>query len=136
MGIEENMTAIGRFLSQEVFFGEEENLTVVDEVFLPDVVFSGVPGDGEEVLHGTDAINAIKRELRSYRDKEGELAIRAQIAAGDLVATGYTLKLEEPEEPVKEFEGITVSRFAANGMIREYRVDVAREGDDRKAAHN
>jgi hypothetical protein len=133
MGIEEKMAAIGRFLSQEVFFGEEEDLAVVDEVFDPEVVFSDVPRHGD--LRGTDAISAIKKELREhFQGREGEIAIRAQIGAGNLVATSYTLEVYEESK----YEGITVSRFTDGNppMIKEYRVEVAGEGSDRKTAHN
>ena len=63
MGIVENKDKIRRFLSQEVFFGEEEDLAVVDEVFADDVVWLA-PGNGEVIFSGT---GEIKEELQRYR---------------------------------------------------------------------
>ncbi len=67
MGIEVNKDKIERFLSQEVFFGGEEHLAVVDEVFDPDVVWRRA-GNGEVQFSGTDAI---KEELRICRNEGG-----------------------------------------------------------------
>jgi ketosteroid isomerase-like protein len=121
MEIEENKAAIGRFLYQEVFF--EGSLDVVDEVFAPDVVWLS-PGNGDELVSGTDII---KRELRNYQDQYeehgGEIAILEQIAEGDSVATRYRLEVFG-----QTFVGVTFSRFA-DGRIQEYRVVVAPESD-------
>ncbi len=119
MGIEVNKDKIGRFLSQEVFFGEE-GLAVVDEVFAPDVVWRRA-GNGEVQFSGTDEI---KEEIRVYRNEGGEIAILEQIAEGESVATRYRLEVGEPR---RAFVGVTLSRFADDGKIHEYRVVV---GDD------
>lgn len=125
MEIEENKAAIRRFLSQEVFFGEEEeSLAVVDEVFAPEVVWLA-PGNGEEIYSGT---GEIKAELRRYREVGGEIAILEQIAEGESVATRY--RLEVGREQRRAFVGVTLSRFADDGKIHEYRVVVMDEPDD------
>jgi hypothetical protein len=116
MGIEENKAAIRRFLSQEVFFGEEENLAVVDEVFAPNVVFRGPENVAQ--LSGDQAIALIKSELYGYRPLGGEIAILGQIAEGESVATRYTLEVDGAK-----FAGVTFSRFA-DGKIQEYMVFV------------
>jgi hypothetical protein len=127
MGIVENKDAIERFLSPEVFFGGEENFAVVDDVFDPGVVWLS-PGNGEEYSRGTDVIDDIKRELRSYVGEEGEreIAILEQIAEGESVATRYRLEL-----PWGKYVGVTLSRFA-DGKIREYRVVVTPEEEPEK----
>ena len=125
MEIEENKAAIRRFLSQEVFFGEEEeSLAVVDEVFAPEVVWLA-PGNGEVIYSGT---GEIKAELRRYRKEGGEIAVLEQIAEGESVATRY--RLEVGREQRRAFVGVTLSRFADDGKIHEYRVVVMDEPDD------
>lgn len=112
MGMEENKAAIGRFLSQEVFFGG--NLDVVDEVFASDVVLRGP--ENEAQLEGSAAIDLIKGELYDYEGVDGEITILEQIAEGESVATCYTLEVEGTK-----YGGVTLSRFA-DGKIREYLV--------------
>jgi hypothetical protein len=128
--IEENKAAIRRFLSQEVFFGEEESLAVVDEVFAPEVVWLA-PGNGEVIYSGT---GEIKAELRRYREVGGEIAILEQIAEGESVATRY--RLEVGREQRRAFVGVTLSRFADDGMIHEYRVVVTDELDEPRVRGN
>lgn len=124
MGIVENKAAIRRFLSWEVFFGEEEDLAVVDEVFDSEVVWLA-PGNGEVIFSGT---GAIKAELRRYREVGGEIAVLEQIAEGESVATRYRLELGGEQR--RAFAGVTLSRFADDGKIHEYRVVVMDEPDD------
>jgi hypothetical protein len=126
MGIEENKAAIRRFLSQEVFFGAEDNLAVVDEVFAPNVVFLGPDPEGEPQVEGAQAIELIKGELNGYQN--GEIAILEQIAEGESVATRYTLN---------GYAGVTFSRFA-DGKIKEYLVLVGEYANwfAEKQAHN
>ena len=124
MEIEENKDKIRRFLSQEVFFGPVESLAVVDEVFAPDVDWLA-PGNGEVIFSGT---GEIKEELRRYREVGGEIAILEQIAEGESVATRY--RLEVGGEQRRAFVGVTLSRFADDGKIHEYRVVVTDEPDD------
>ena len=125
MEIEENKAAIRRFLSQEVFFGEEESLAVVDEVFAPEVVWLA-PGNGEVIYSGT---GEIKAELRRYRGVGGEIAILEQIAEGESVATRYRLEVGRGEQR-RAFAGVTLSHFADDGEIHEYRVVVTDDPDD------
>jgi hypothetical protein len=122
--IVENKDKIRRFLSQEVFFGEEEDLAVVDEVFAEDVDWLA-PGNGEVILSGT---GEIKEELRRYRKEGGEIAVLEQIAEGESVATRY--RLEVGGEQRRAFVGVTLSLFADDGKIHEYRVVVMDEPDD------
>jgi hypothetical protein len=131
MGIAENKSAIRRFLSQEVFFGEEENLAVVDEVFHPEVVFVGP--EGEAQVDGAEAIAQLKYELRGYQRTRGEIDIPQQIAEGESVATRYTLEVEEEGT----YEGVTFSHFA-DGKIKEYLILVGEYVDwrVRARAHN
>jgi SnoaL-like domain len=123
MGIVENKDKIRRFLSQEVFFGEED-LAVVDKVFAEDVDWLA-PGNGEVILSGT---GEIKAELRRYRNEGGEIAVLEQIAEGESVATRY--RLEVGREQRRAFVGVTLSHFADDGKIHEYRVVVMDEPDD------
>jgi SnoaL-like domain len=124
VGIEVNKDKIRRFLSQEVFFGPVESLAVVDEVFADDVVWLA-PGNGEVILSGT---GEIKAELRRYREVGGEIAILEQIAEGESVATRY--RLEVGREQRRAFVGVTLSLFADDGKIHEYRVVVTDEPDN------
>jgi hypothetical protein len=128
MGMEENKAAIRRFLSQEVFFGGPEHHAVVDEVFAPDVVWlsPGDPGYGEVISSGTDDI---KSELSRYRYVGGEIACLELIAEGESVAARYRLEVNEGEQR-RAFVGVTLSRFADDGMIHEYRVVVTDEPTD------
>src|SRR5918999_4268664 len=118
MGVEENKAAIGRFLSQEVFFGG--NLDVVDEVFASDVVLRG-PGN-EAQVKGTEAIDLIKWELNTYKGKDGEITILEQFAEGESVATRYTLEVTGEGT----YGGVTVSRFA-DSKIQDYLIIQGRE---------
>jgi SnoaL-like domain len=130
MGIEENKAAIRRFLSQEVFFGAEDNLAVVDEVFAPNVVFLGPDPEGEPQVEGAQAIELIKGELNGYQN--GEIAILEQIAEGESVATRYTLEVGGDK-----YTGVTFSRFA-DDKIQEYSVLVGEYANwfAEKRAHN
>ena len=125
MGIEVNKDKIRRFLSQEVFFGPVESLAVVDEVFADDVVWLA-PGNGEVIFSGT---GEIKAELQRYREVGGEIAILEQIAEGESVATRYRLEVGRGEQR-RAFAGVTLSHFADDGEIHEYRVVVTDDPDD------
>jgi SnoaL-like domain len=123
--VEENKAAIRRFFSWEVFFGPVESLAVVDQVFDSEVDWLA-PGNGEVIFSGT---GAIKEELRRYREVGGEIAILEQIAEGESVATRYRLEVGEGEQR-RAFAGVTLSHFADDGKIHEYRIVVTDDPDD------
>jgi SnoaL-like domain len=124
METEGNKEKVRRLYEEGV---NQRTLAVVDEVFASDMVLRGpVFGTGE--LRGNDAIAAIKREFALYNRGEGRITIQEQIAEGESVATRY--RLEVGREQRRAFVGVTLSLFADDGKIHEYRVVVMDEPDD------
>lgn len=139
MEAEGNKEKVRRLYEEGV---DQQNLAVVEEVFASDVVVHGpVFGIGE--LHGSDAIDALKREFALYHGGGGRITIQEQVAEEELVATRYTLiytlTAKENTLPAEEitYRGVSFSHFF-NGKIRNYFV-VAREVqlvEERRVAHN